>query len=132
MTLFIDTTDDQSIRLSLVDGKKVYNKIWSVERRSSETLFPKLSVLLKSKRVKFTDLEKIVGVLGPGPFSRTRTGIVAANALAYALDIPLVGIKKNQVPKNLLSLKKFKGSKQNLKPFYARPANITKPKRRST
>lgn len=131
MVLFIDTTDFESVRIALVQKQNVLEKFWRVEKQASETLLKKIQELFKKKKVKFQDLKKIVVVKGPGPFSRTRTGVVVANALAYALNIPSAGIKKSQIPKELPKLSQLKFKKQNLKPFYSKHANITKPKKRN-
>ncbi|MDP4001014.1 MAG: tRNA (adenosine(37)-N6)-threonylcarbamoyltransferase complex dimerization subunit type 1 TsaB [bacterium] len=130
MVLFIDTTDFESVRIALVQEENILEKSWQVEKRVSETLLKKIKELFKRKKVKFQDLKKIVTVKGPGSFSRTRTGVVAANALGFALDIPIVGLKKDEIPQNLVKLLHLKGEKTSVKPFYSKPANITKPKKK--
>lgn len=117
MILFIDTTDNDFAKIALITGKKVVSKTWQT-KRLSETLMPIISSLLKRQKVKFQDLHKIVVVKGPGFFSRLRTGVATANALAFALNIPVAGTKRGFL--------KLKFQNQVL-PYYSAKPNITKP-----
>lgn len=125
MILFIDTSDEEA-RLALIDGTKIASRKF-VSRRISENLLPNIQNLLKKNKADFKHLKKIAVVTGPGPFSRIRTAVVTSNVLAYALDVPVTGIRSSEVPADLTILDKFKTTKQVL-PFYQKPPNITKPK----
>jgi len=102
MRLLIDTTEPGRLKFEVNNQRldKLVNGL-------SENLLPQLKRFLKTHQVKLRDLKKIVVNPGPGGFSSTRTGVVAANALAYALGIP----------------------KQNVLPRYDKAPNITKPKK---
>ena len=70
----------------------------------SERLLLELKQFLKKHKVALSDLQKIFVNPGPGGFSTTRTGVATANALAFALDIPLAEwpsgiVKKIVLPK---------------------------------
>lgn len=47
--------------------------------------------LFRDARVTGRNLERIEVVLGPGTFSETRAVVAVANALSYALHVPLAG-----------------------------------------
>lgn len=128
MTLFIDTTDNDSVRVALILNGEVISKEWHT-KFLSKTLMPETAKLLKKNKRKFTDVKKVVVVRGPGFFSRTRTGVGVANALAFGLNVPVAGIKKSQIPSDLMTFKQLKFSKSVL-PYYDKAPNISKPKRR--
>lgn len=123
MILFIDSTDNDLIQIGLLLGEKFATKQWRT-KFLSKTLLPQISSLLKKYKHDFSDIKKIVVVRGPGFFSRTRSGIATANALAYALGIPMAGVKASQVPKDFQKLDKLKWQKIVL-PYYEKAPNIT-------
>ncbi|MBI2356032.1 MAG: tRNA (adenosine(37)-N6)-threonylcarbamoyltransferase complex dimerization subunit type 1 TsaB [Candidatus Doudnabacteria bacterium] len=128
MILFIDTTDNDFVRIGLVRNSKFITKQWQT-RKLSETLMLEIKKFLSRQKVNFQDIKRIVVVVGPGFFSRTRTGVATANALAFALAIPVAGIKQNQIPKDPLKFNRLK-YKNSVLPYYEKAPNITKPKRR--
>ncbi|MBI4049621.1 MAG: hypothetical protein HY395_02275 [Candidatus Doudnabacteria bacterium] len=119
MTLFIDTTDNDLVTIGLIN-KKIAKKTWQT-KWLSETLLPTIERFLKLQRVKFQGLKKIVVVVGPGFFSRIRTGVATANALGYALNIPIAGVRQG--------FRRLKFGKAAL-PYYAKFPNITRSKPR--
>lgn len=58
----------------------------------SEGLVPQLETLLKLARVKKEELDLIAVSRGPGSFTGLRIGMATAEAMAYALDKPLVAV----------------------------------------
>lgn len=118
MILYINTTASDEILLSLSDSGRVLvsKKIKSL-RQQSEKLLPSIEKLLLSKKIKLTSLKKIVVANFGGSFTALRIGVITANALAYALDIPVESESK---------LKKNKTfSKYSLvEPIYDREPNI--------
>lgn len=81
----------------------------------SENLLPEVEKLLKAKKITAKDLTKILVNPGPGGFSATRTGVATANALAYALNIPMAEWPSGKVREIVL-------------PKYDKEPNITKPR----
>lgn len=94
MILYINTTDGEKVALALGKaGKLVAKREFKAKYKQSELLLPAIDLLLQKAKVKPKDLDGIVVVKGPGPFTATRIGVTVANALGYALEIPIVGIK---------------------------------------
>lgn len=58
----------------------------------SEQMMPLLDILLSHLELKMSDIDLIGVSVGPGSFTGIRIGVAAANAMAMALDIPVVGI----------------------------------------
>lgn len=129
MTLFIDTTDNDLVRIALTLNRKIISKEWQT-KFLSRTLMPEIAKLLKKNKRSFSDIKKVVVVRGPGFFSRTRTGVAVANALAFGLNVPIAGIKRSQVPTELMTFKHLKFSK-SVMPYYDKAPNITRPKRKT-
>ncbi len=101
MILAIDTSST-IIAIGLYwPGKIKKVKLWKSEK-GSEKLLLKIDQFLTGNGVKFKDLKAIVTNRGPGSFTGLRVGIATANALGYALKIPVIGIilPNHQQPKN--------------------------------
>lgn len=122
MMLFIDAHDAQVVNLILISGDFFAEHHFAGENLS-EQLITEIKKFLAKQNIKMADLKKIGVVVGPGHFSKIRTAVATANALAYGLQIPVVGIKAGQKfdPLKLLAQK---GSRM-VKPFYDRQPNIT-------
>lgn len=79
----IALTDDDSI---------IAEKSWMSEQNESEKLLPELQELLNKNGKTWEDIDKLVVIKGPGPFTALRVSIAAFNALSYGLGIPMLGI----------------------------------------
>lgn len=91
-TLYIDTTSNTEIIVSLtINGEKDEVKR-GLEQRKAQVLLPIIEELLKKHRLKLQDLDEIEVNHGPGSFTGVRVGVSVANALSYALGIPVNGI----------------------------------------
>ncbi len=64
---------------------------WEAHRQLAETILLKITELLSSNGSDLNKLGGIVVFQGPGSFTGLRIGITVANALAYALKLPIVG-----------------------------------------
>lgn len=58
----------------------------------SERLMPHIASLLTMAEISQTSLKAIAVSNGPGSFTGLRIGLATAKALAYALNIPLIGV----------------------------------------
>lgn len=72
---------------ALIDEKN-----WQGERNQAEVLQPHISDLLTKNNLQWQDITHLIVVKGPGAFTSLRVGIVAANAIAFALNVPIYGL----------------------------------------
>lgn len=93
MILGLDTSS-QKISLALYFPKKLEKEISWLTKETSKELLPKIDQFLRENRVKLKDLKAIAVFRGPGSYTGLRVGISIANALAYSLNIPVLGSQK--------------------------------------
>ena len=93
MILYINTKDRKVITVALKDKKKVVKSLSEENEYGSQVLLPLISKLLDREKMIFKDLEGIVVETGPGSFTGLRVGVSVANALGFALGIPVNGKK---------------------------------------
>ncbi|HRH21583.1 MAG TPA: tRNA (adenosine(37)-N6)-threonylcarbamoyltransferase complex dimerization subunit type 1 TsaB [bacterium] len=90
MILIIDTTKPNLITLALKQKSTIVASLdIDTNRNQSEILLPEIEKFLKTQKQKMKDLEAIEVANGEGSFSSLRLGIVTANALGYAFNIPV-------------------------------------------
>ncbi|MFZ4631610.1 MAG: hypothetical protein ACOYL8_00190 [Patescibacteria group bacterium] len=118
MTLYINTSLPNEIIIKIIkDDKDLFIKKIKAERKQSEKLLPSINNLLISKKIKLNQLKKIIVANFGGSFTSLRIGVITANALAYALNIPVEAEIKNKKNKSF--------SKYSLvEPIYDREPNI--------
>ncbi len=63
-----------------------------MSRGHAEAIIPMVERVVRSSRVDFGDMERIVTTVGPGSFTGLRVGISAARGLGLACDKPVVGV----------------------------------------
>jgi len=118
MYLIINTAENNKISLSLWDGDICVDEI-SVESKftQAERLLPMIDELLVKNGVELASLEKIGAANQGDGFTSLRIGVITANALAYALGVPLFSINDSEI----VSHEGFDVAK----PVYSREPNIT-------
>ena len=123
-TLYINTTDHDKMIIALRSGAKIIvEKNISAPRRQAEKLVPAISRLLKVQKLKLSNLKKIVVANQGSSFTALRIGVITANALAYALKIPV-----EAEPRTAVKNKKF-GRYSLVEPLYDREPTIGAPKK---
>ena len=91
-TLFIDTVLRPGVLIALKSGGEiVIQNFYPGNREQAEKLLPSIEQLLTEAGLKLFDLEKIEVVNCGGSFTSLRLGVVIANALGYALGVPVSG-----------------------------------------
>lgn len=95
MTLFIDTSKRDEVKVAVELNGKVYKK--TVKNVQSQNVLVLIKELLKSKKIKLSDITEIKVNEGPGSFTGLRVGVSVANALGFALKIPVNGKKAGEV-----------------------------------
>jgi len=138
MYFFINTTNYEYIFLALINkkGDIIIQKNIKAKYQQSEKLLENIDKILNNPVKSLRDhgarkLKGIISVIGPGGFTSLRIGIATANAMAWALNIPIVGIENkdnldnlNLINKNYKKIIKLKKFKQVL-PKYGQEPNIT-------
>jgi tRNA threonylcarbamoyladenosine biosynthesis protein TsaB len=95
--LAIDTsTDFCSIGLSS-EGEPIAEMAWHSGQNHTVELVPNIISLLHQAKESPHSLTIIFVAKGPGSFNGLRVGIGTAKGLAFALDIPLVGISTLEI-----------------------------------
>lgn len=91
--IFIDTTDNTKVLVKLtIDGKE-FIKEKKVEARSAQLVLPLIDELMQEHGLKAQELTEVEVNEGPGSFTGVRVGVSIANALAFALNIPVNSTK---------------------------------------
>ncbi|MFZ8965862.1 MAG: tRNA (adenosine(37)-N6)-threonylcarbamoyltransferase complex dimerization subunit type 1 TsaB [Ilumatobacteraceae bacterium] len=92
IVLGIDTATTM-VSVAVVDGATVLaSSELRSDRRHAEDLTPMIDFVVKRAGLSFADLDAVAVDVGPGLFTGMRVGIASAQALAFALSIPLVGV----------------------------------------
>lgn len=90
--LAIDTATMVS-SVAVADEKKLLGELTVQTRLThSETLLPHIQQVLKMVGVGKNQLKAVAVSLGPGSFTGLRIGLGAAKAIAYGLNIPIIGV----------------------------------------
>ncbi|EKD89982.1 MAG: peptidase M22 glycoprotease [uncultured bacterium] len=93
MILYINTKDQKVIRIELRDKGKVISEMSEENEYGSQALLPLIDKILKTEKLTLKDLIGIEVETGPGSFTGLRVGVSVANALGFALVIPVNGKK---------------------------------------
>ncbi len=103
MKLFLDSTDNTQVLIRL-DDKEFINK---VDSPRNQDVFGFLLSCLEKEGYKQEDITEVEVNPGPGSFTGTRIGVTIANAIGFALRVPV------------------NGQKNPVEPIYSSPPSIT-------
>lgn len=92
-SMYIDTTDNKKVLVRLTIDDEAFEKEKEVAARSAQLVLPLIHELLTEHSLKVQDLAGVTVAEGPGSFTGVRVGVSIANALAFALGIPVNGTK---------------------------------------
>lgn len=106
MKLFIDSTDNTQVIVRL--GKREF--INKVDSPRNQDVFGFILSCLTQENQKQEDITEVEVNPGPGSFTGTRIGVTIANALGFALHIPV------------------NGQTNPIEPIYSAPPSITSKK----
>jgi tRNA N6-adenosine threonylcarbamoyltransferase len=106
--LAIETSCDETSAAVIKDGKNILSNIVATQvefhkkyggivpeiasRKHIEVINPIIQEALDKAKTKFKDLDAVAVTHGPGLVGSLLVGICAAKSIAYALDIPLIGV----------------------------------------
>lgn len=128
MILFIDTSGSEShISLKSAKNEVVAKKSSPANNNQSEELLSEIDTMLAGCGHTKGDLSGIEVVAGPGSYTGIRVGVATANALAFALGIPILPYEKD--PKNNINkINNHLSTGLFVFPIYKNPPYITKPR----
>jgi len=127
LILSIDTASAAEITIHLGSGEKILSrKKFLAPKKQADKLLPAIEKLLIKNYFSLKDLSDIKVVTQGGTFTSLRIGVITANALAFALDIPVQAIDKegNVVKEDMRSA----GGVTIAAPHYDAEPNIGKKK----
>ncbi len=124
MILIIDASSREEVKLGLLAKNKAFWHKFQVNYDFSQKLPLEIEKFLKKRKISLKTLEKLAISAGPGPFSHIRTAVASANALALALNIPILAVLGLTPDFSGENLQKIKPQK-TIVPFYEREPNIT-------
>jgi tRNA threonylcarbamoyladenosine biosynthesis protein TsaB len=93
MILYINTQDQKTVSVVLKKDGEILESLSEQNEFGSQVLLPLVEKILKKNELKFRDLTGIEVATGPGSFTGLRVGVAVANALGFALGIPVNGKK---------------------------------------
>lgn len=97
LTLALETATDRVGCALAEDDAVVATFELSQGRRHAETLLPAVEACLAQVGASVEGLGAVVADIGPGLFTGLRVGLATARSLAYALDLPTVGVSSLEV-----------------------------------
>lgn len=90
--LGIDTATD-SVSVAVGEGTRILAHSEMVsDRQHCEALTPMIGFVCKQADVSFGEIDAVAVDIGPGLFTGMRVGIATAKAIAFSLDLPIIGI----------------------------------------
>lgn len=128
MYLYINTSKKETSVSLLGESLDIVGEaLKDGEKNQSENLLKLIDEVFKKKKLKKSEIWGIFVVEGPGSYTGLRVGIATANALAHALSINVLGVKKTP---NIKDVEKLKISNKIVTPKYSYPPKITKERSR--
>lgn len=128
MIILTIRTDKPEAEVGLYrDNVQLGYETWTAHRELSATIHKRIADILSSNSLTLEGIEGIVVYTGPGSFTGLRIGISLANALAYSLNIPIIGISnEGWIVKGVgVLLSAPQNLKPNTVPEYGGPAHTT-------
>lgn len=90
--LLIETSTEQTL-VALMQGEQVlFHKALPLGLNNSKYLAPSIAEGLQKLGITVLDLAYIAVGIGPGSYTGIRVGVMLAKSLAFAADIPLIGV----------------------------------------
>ncbi len=93
MILHINTKEQGKVSVAIKESGQVIKSLSAQNKFGSQVLLPLISKLLDREKMILKDIKGIEVETGPGSFTGLRVGVAVANALGFALNIPVNGKK---------------------------------------
>lgn len=126
MLILTIRTDKPEAEVGLYDdSQQLSYEVWHAHRELGTTIHTKIKSLLDRQRKDWKDIQGIVVFKGPGSFTGLRIGMSVVNALALALNVPVVAREDPQwLERGIADL--LAGANDTIAlPTYGAPVHIT-------
>jgi len=135
MYLFINNISLNKVILGIGHAKRPFDFLnLPNSQNKNDRILSGIDRLFKKNKKNLSSLKGIIVINGPGSFAGIRVGLSVANTLAWALNIPAIGVNLSQgkdsqelVKIGIKKLLKIKNQKPVM-PFYGKEPNITRAK----
>jgi tRNA A37 threonylcarbamoyladenosine modification protein TsaB len=124
MFLIIDNSEEGRIILSFLLNNKFVQRIYKKTKNPSALIY--LEKLLFGLKLTLKDIKYLGVVVGAGRFTASRLAVTAANALAFSLKIPVVGLPKNFNQTSVLKKIKSVRAGRYVLPKYSGEARVSR------
>jgi tRNA threonylcarbamoyladenosine biosynthesis protein TsaB len=129
MLILTFKTDEQLAQIELYDDHELkVHREWQAHRQLAETIHTKIVDVLMEADHRLHELQGIAVFRGPGSFTGLRIGVSTANALAYALDIPIASGTGEQWTADSVAELLAGKNEFSVTPEYGSAPHITMPK----
>lgn len=124
-------TDTGTCRLGIHDPATgiTHQYAWQADRQLARGLLAFIHTSLARHQADWPDVTGIGVLRGPGSFTGLRIGVATANALAYSLDVPVVGTCGDDWQAESIARLTSHQNDGVVVPVYGRPARITAPRK---
>jgi tRNA threonylcarbamoyl adenosine modification protein YeaZ len=91
LDLIVDTSTERAVVLLAREGRVLRFSWLPYGLQNSRYLLPAIEELLAAEGSGLKELTQVAVGIGPGSYTGVRVGVAAIKALAYALNLPLLG-----------------------------------------
>ncbi|MFA1819570.1 tRNA (adenosine(37)-N6)-threonylcarbamoyltransferase complex dimerization subunit type 1 TsaB [Virgibacillus oceani] len=98
MNILAIDTSNQAMSVAILKENQISGEIvTNIKKNHSVRLMPAIDQLMKEVSITPEELNKIVVAKGPGSYTGVRIGLTTAKTMAWALNIPVVGVSSLEV-----------------------------------
>lgn len=92
LTLALNTASQENAIALIESGRVLNERAWISQADESEKVLAYLVEVMDQEGKAWKDIERVVGVVGPGSYTSLRVGLTLANTIAWTLERPIAGV----------------------------------------
>lgn len=98
MNILAIDTSNHVLGVAIMKDEQIAGEVvTNLAKNHSVRLMPAIDKLMKEVQIEPEQLDKIVVAKGPGSYTGVRIGIATAKSMAWALQIPIVGVSSLEI-----------------------------------